>query len=97
MPYGDQTGPNQEGPMTGRRLGYCAGYDTPGCYSDAPPRGFGRGRRGGGRRRRRWRDLDNQIAPAPSAKPADRLAMIEETLQRLCDRIDQIEGAGQDD
>jgi hypothetical protein len=49
MPWGDGTGPWGRGPMTGRRMGFCAGYDTPG-YASAPGRGFGRGfRRGVGR------------------------------------------------
>ena len=30
MPRGDRTGPMGQGPMTGRNLGFCAGYDTPG-------------------------------------------------------------------
>ena len=30
MPRGDRTGPLGEGPMTGRRMGYCAGEDQPG-------------------------------------------------------------------
>ncbi len=30
MPRGDGTGPNGLGSMTGRGLGYCAGYNTPG-------------------------------------------------------------------
>ena len=37
MPRGDGRGPNGMGPMTGRGLGYCAGYE----------REFGFGRRGG--------------------------------------------------
>ena len=59
MPRGDGTGPAGQGPMTGRGLGYCAGYSTPG-YTKGPGlgrgwgRGFGYGRglgwgRGGGR------------------------------------------------
>ena len=61
MPRGDRTGPAGFGPMTGRGLGYCAGYDTPG-YTKGPGMGLGRGwgrgvgygrglawRRGGGR------------------------------------------------
>ncbi|MCK4238634.1 MAG: DUF5320 domain-containing protein, partial [Candidatus Lokiarchaeota archaeon] len=28
MPGGDRTGPGGLGPMTGRALGYCAGYST---------------------------------------------------------------------
>lgn len=34
------------GPMTGRGMGYCAGYDVPGYASPGP--GFGRGRGGWG-------------------------------------------------
>ena len=66
MPFGDSTGPMGQGPMTGRGLGYCAGYDNPGYtktgfggrYS-----GWGRafggygggyGRGGGGRGHRNW-------------------------------------------
>lgn len=30
MPAGDRTGPEGQGPMTGRAAGYCAGYDSPG-------------------------------------------------------------------
>jgi len=48
MPFGDGTGPMGMGPMTGRRMGYCAGYPTPG-YMINP--GYGRG---GGRGRRNW-------------------------------------------
>ena len=45
MPAGDKTGPLGQGPMTGRGLGYCAGYNTPG-YANPRPRGFfGRGLR----------------------------------------------------
>ena len=63
MPFGDGTGPNGLGPMTGRGLGYCAGYSTPG-YMKSPGRGwglgFGRGwgrgwGRGFGRGFWRWR------------------------------------------
>ena len=30
MPRGDRKGPDAEGPMTGRRLGFCVGNDRPG-------------------------------------------------------------------
>lgn len=53
MPRGDRRGPDGMGPMTGRGLGYCAGYEQPGFMADAPPRGgagygrgYGFGRRG---------------------------------------------------
>jgi len=42
MPRGDRTGPEGEGPRTGRGMGYCAGYDAPGCVT--PGLGMGRGR-----------------------------------------------------
>ena len=48
MPGGDRTGPLGDGPMTGRQLGYGAGYDSPG-YTKGPGGGFGRGFRGRGR------------------------------------------------
>ncbi|MCD4790032.1 MAG: DUF5320 domain-containing protein [Bacteroidales bacterium] len=54
MPRGDRTGPYGDGPMTGRRLGYCVGNDRPGFetlsgnfgggYGRGYGRGFGRGR-----------------------------------------------------
>lgn len=40
MPRGDRTGPLGEGRGTGRRMGYCAGYEAPG-YANRP--GLGRG------------------------------------------------------
>ncbi|MCK4569881.1 MAG: DUF5320 domain-containing protein [Bacteroidales bacterium] len=48
MPRGDRTGPNANGPMTGRRLGFCTGNDRPGF--EMTPGGFAhRGGRGYGR------------------------------------------------
>jgi hypothetical protein len=41
MPRGDGTGPQRLGAMSGRGLGYCAGYDVPGF---ANPAGYGLGR-----------------------------------------------------
>jgi len=57
MPRGDRTGPEGEGPLTGRQAGYCAGNDRPGYGAPGPGyvgrrfvgRGFGArplGRRG---------------------------------------------------
>ena len=48
MPRGDRTGPAGQGPMTGRGMGYCAGYGQPGFVSLGF--GLGRGRRRGGGR-----------------------------------------------
>lgn len=54
MPRGDRTGPRGMGPMTGRGLGYCAGFDAPGYASPGPGYGRGRGWGGGGRGWRHW-------------------------------------------
>lgn len=65
MPRGDRTGPAGEGPKTGRGLGYCTGYSTPG-YTKGKPRGgggFGRGR-GRGFGYRYWAP-----GPAPGYSP----------------------------
>ncbi|MGC9331662.1 MAG: DUF5320 domain-containing protein [Bacteroidales bacterium] len=48
MPLGDKSGPNGQGPLTGRRRGFCTGNDQPGYTSDAPGRGMGRGANFGG-------------------------------------------------
>lgn len=44
MPFGDKTGPEGRGPLTGRQAGYCAGNDRPGSYEPRYGRGLGRGR-----------------------------------------------------
>ncbi|MBN2349183.1 MAG: DUF5320 domain-containing protein [Bacteroidales bacterium] len=56
MPGGDKTGPQGQGSRTGKQLGYCSGYDSPGytrgfgaAQRSGIGRGFGTGR-GGGRR-----------------------------------------------
>lgn len=59
MPAGDGRGPEGVGPMSGRGMGYCSGYDSPGWGQPGPGRGYGRrGPRGyqgtGGWRRRNW-------------------------------------------
>ncbi|HID22113.1 MAG TPA: hypothetical protein EYP14_06895 [Planctomycetaceae bacterium] len=44
MPRGDRTGPTGTGPMTGRRMGLCAGLAAPGYANPGAGRGrFGRG------------------------------------------------------
>ena len=48
MPRGDRTGPRGMGPMTGRRLGFCAGNDRIGdAVTGNYGYGFGRGYRRG--------------------------------------------------
>jgi hypothetical protein len=60
MPRGDRTGPAGQGPRTGRGMGYCSGYATPGYMNPGPGMGLGMGRgmgggRGGGGRG--WRNM----------------------------------------
>ena len=55
MPMGNGTGPNGQGPRTGRGAGFCNGFDAPGSYNRGGRgmgmgggRGFARGRGGFG-------------------------------------------------
>lgn len=59
MPWGDGTGPNGEGPRTGRGFGYCNGYGRPGYMTPGGGgRWFGRGYGYGGYGRGwRWRNV----------------------------------------
>jgi len=54
MPRGDGTGPTGMGQMTGRAVGFCAGYPRPGYMNPVGGRGYGGRGRGGGRGRRNW-------------------------------------------
>ena len=59
MPGGDRTGPAGMGPMTGRGVGFCAGFSMPGYANPVAGHGcFGRSRgfwgRSGGRGWRNW-------------------------------------------
>jgi len=42
MPRGDRRGPEGLGVMTGRGMGFCTGYDTPGFANNAQNYGIGR-------------------------------------------------------
>lgn len=48
MPRGDKMGPGGQGPMTGRRMGYCTDNDTPAIDYPGRGMGYGRGMRGRG-------------------------------------------------
>jgi len=63
MPQGDGTGPRGQGPMTGRGMGYCAGFAVPGCMNT----GFGRGR---GLRRGFGRGFRGMV-PQPQVVPQE--------------------------
>ena len=70
MPAGDRTGPMGLGPMTGRGLGYFAGFATPGYMNMMPGRGWGFGRGWG--RGRGWRHgyyAMGMLGPGPMGMP----------------------------
>jgi hypothetical protein len=83
MPRGDRTGPLGEGPMTGRQLGYGAGYDSPG-YTKGSGWGAGRGFFGRGRgffgRRFFYRDWS---LPEPVESQSDSINQIKSDVQVL--------------
>jgi len=98
MPGGDRTGPLGQGPMTGRRAGFCTGNNAPG-YNNGPPmglgRGFGRGR--GFRNRRFWNNYPEPTQyPAqerpiePSYSLEQQKQQLEQSLQNLEEEIRQI-------
>jgi hypothetical protein len=101
MARGDRTGPEGMGPMTGRSMGYCAGYGMPGYANAAPAMGrgmarrFGYGRGGGFRRRFNHPDyMPEDIAPTREEElrglktQANRL---KRTLDDVQKRIEQLE------
>ena len=99
MPRGDQRGPQGLGPMTGRGMGFCAGYPTPGYMNPGPGYGqsmaYGRGRglgRGMG-----WRRWAVPNAPADEKKMLqEETGLLQEELKLLQDRIKELEKGRQD-
>ena len=112
MPFGNRTGPQGLGPMTGRGAGYCAGYPLPG-------RGLGRGGRGrgwgqgfgGGHSRgfgrgAAYRSYAPAYGPAypPSQRPEDEVTALknqasyfEEALQETKKRIEEMESTAEEE
>ena len=93
MPLGDGTGPNGEGPRTGRGLGFCSGYNSPGYTKGIPMggRGFGRGFGRGGFARGRgfaWRAFPTAY---PRYSEDDEKAYLEDELTALRDEMKAIE------
>ncbi|MCD6579513.1 DUF5320 domain-containing protein [bacterium] len=106
MARGNGTGPDGMGPRTGRGLGYCNGYDTPGFANPMNQfgggRGYGRGNgfgRGYGRGNGRgygWGYAPNAVPFAPQANyPAPdketEKAYLENSLKDLKTQMDNIE------
>ena len=79
MPGGDRTGPQGMGPMTGRAVGYCTGYNVPGYMNPSGGRGMalrrGRFYGGGGGGFGRGRGFSYYGAPTvPGATPVAPIA-----------------------
>ena len=98
MPFGDGTGPNGLGPRTGRGLGYCVGYNSPG-FTRGTPRGragFGRGfGRGFGWRYRVVPESSQALNPdeSPSEKQylEEELKTLKESIKEIEDRLKKFE------
>ena len=92
MPRGDGTGPLGEGPMTGRGMGFCAGYARPG-FGSAP----GRVSTGGFGRRNRFYATGVPFSayavapPTPAPPREEELTQLRNESQRLRDALETIE------
>ncbi len=95
MPSGNRKGPEGAGPMTGRQLGYCAGYDEPGFVKDVPGRGMGRGYgRGMGRGYGRGRDHVYErpvIVERQVVTSKDQEELIEDRINQMKNEIKTLE------
>lgn len=90
MPQGDRTGPNGQGSMTGRGMGFCAGFNAPGFMNSGFGRGFGRGRGF------RWRARTIQPMPMQQVQPAvitekQEKQFLEQDLVTLKEEMKEIE------
>lgn len=93
MPGGDRTGPVGMGPMTGRGVGYCAGYRVPGYANPMPGRGWGRGAgfgcgwgRGAG-----WRWADPYAnAYGPGSSTQDEAEALKTQARAMQEEIDAV-------
>ncbi len=103
MPYGDRTGPQGQGPMTGRAMGYCAGNNRPGFTETGVGfRGGGRFRRGFGIRRgfergfgfrQRFASVaqETRTIPVIRESTADEKAFLQDELKYLKEEMKEIE------
>ena len=107
MPRGNRTGPAGMGPMTGRAVGFCAGYPVPGYMNPVVgrgywgigrggyPRGGGRGRCFGGGRGRMFGVLQpaNITAEQELASLKNQAAFLEEQISATKSRIEELESS----
>ena len=99
MPRGDGTGPQGQGPLTGRGAGYCAGYAVPGfadrqAYGGGP--GMGAGFGGGRGHRNRFYATGvpfraNAPGPGPFLDREDEMALLKSESERMRSVLETIE------
>jgi hypothetical protein len=98
MPAGNGTGPMGAGPMTGRGMGYCAGYNAPGYamggggFGRGLGRGMGRGMGFGFRNRffAGWGNVPQ--APAQPMNKKDQVVALKAQQTAIQQQIDTLEG-----
>lgn len=102
MPHRDRNGPTGKGPMTGRRTGYCAGYEIPEHTGRGSEWGYGRrfGWKSGRRRagRQRWADSDPVWTASETMSREQDVDLLKAqardlrvSLQSVTDRLDALE------
>ncbi|MEN8153450.1 MAG: DUF5320 domain-containing protein [Acidobacteriota bacterium] len=102
MPYGDRRGPDGYGPRSGRGLGYCNDFDSPGYTKGSSGRGFGRrngNNFGGGGRRMSGRGFSGAWGqPYEYNQPADEksfldteIKVMEKNLESMKKRLEEID------
>jgi hypothetical protein len=100
MPRGDKTGPEGQGPMTGRGIGYCSGYPNPGFVNNFFGRGisgrdriFGRGMGAGfrGGRGAFTGYYHHGISSYPAFSKKDELNILEVQAKNLKKELEEIQ------
>ena len=101
MPRGNKMGPQGEGPLTGRRMGYCSGSDNSGFqnndnrvgfrYSQGQGQGFGRGRGAGQGRGMRGFGMNRTINEEEIKASINEEASLRNEIAALTDQISALE------
>ncbi len=95
MPRGDRRGPEGMGPRTGRGLGLCNGYDSPGFTKDRFGGGMGRGRgfgfgRGIGFRGAYGRGYGWRAYPENAPNAGDELQALKDEAKFMKENLDTV-------
>ena len=103
MPYGDRKGPAGFGPRTGRGLGFCNNYDSPGFTNRFSGgmglgRGYGNNFRGGGGRMQGQRFQESWGQPSVYNQPIDEktflnneIEVLNKNLETMKKRLEEID------